>query len=64
MNAVQKLTELKVSSEEVSQEDARQLMDYLEQCIRKLSNLSEDYQEVYKGFQKLYNTIKRESGST
>ena len=51
--AVKLITELRVSGE-ISQDDAKKLLDYSDKSIDLLSSLSENYQELYKNYQKLY----------
>ena len=63
VDAVKKLTELRVAKDDVNQEDAKQLMTFLDQAIEKLSNLSEDYQNLFHEYQKLYKLLEKESKS-
>lgn len=61
VEAVQKLTTLEVSDDEISQEDARKLLTYLKKSIKKLSSLSEDYQVLYKEYEQLYRSVITET---
>ncbi|MEM7107813.1 MAG: hypothetical protein AAF519_06280 [Bacteroidota bacterium] len=63
VEAVKKLTELRMAKDTIAQEDAQQLLTFLEQAIGKLSSLSEDYQNLFHEYQKLYKTIEKESKS-
>ncbi|MEM6361581.1 MAG: hypothetical protein AAF149_07170 [Bacteroidota bacterium] len=63
VEAVRKLTEIKVAKGDVDQEDTKQLMAFLDQAIEKLSNLSEDYQKLFYEYQRLYKIIEKESKS-
>ncbi|MEM6734673.1 MAG: hypothetical protein AAF620_01265 [Bacteroidota bacterium] len=61
MKVVKMLTELSMSNRNIEQQEARILLEYLNQLVRDHSNLSEDYQALLKKYEKMYKFIGNEA---
>ena len=62
LEVVRKITELKTDPERINHEEALKLIEYLDQSLKNLSSLSEEYQTLYKEYQRLNDALSGEAG--